>query len=164
MPVQGTLVRFAGVSMVTGTLGKNDPEVGTVIREDDEEYIFVYNGGGSTIPVGQVATVTATTGYTVTVSTTANVDLAVGVCKHTAIPTVNYGWLMTKGFAPMAASAAIAIQPGDMVYPGTNGFFTNIVQTFTTFTSQTVGQSPVVGKCVASAASALTTGAVYVKF
>lgn len=150
--------------MVTATLGKNDPEVGTVTREDDEEYIFVYNGGGSTIPVGQGATVTATTGYTVTVSSVANVDMFVGVCKHTAIPTLNYGWLMTKGFAPMAASAAVAIQPGDLVVAGTNGFFVNAVQTFTTFTSQTVLQAPVFGKCVASAASASTTGALYCKF
>ncbi len=157
-------VRFAGVSMVTATLGANDPEIGTVVREGDEEYIFVYNACAQTLPVGQCATVSATTNYSVTVSTTANTDIAVGVVKHTAIPTLNYGWLLTRGFGPVNASAAVSIVVGDMIFPGTNGFFTNVVQTFSTFTSITTGQSPTVGKCVATAASAISVGGAYFRF
>lgn len=151
-------VLFGSVSMVTGTLGANDPDLGTVVSIDEERYVFVYNAGGSQISVGQCATVSATTNYSVTVTTTANTDMIVGVCKHATLTTATYGWLLQKGFCPITASATVTIAPGDLVLPGSNGFFINTIVSAATSTPQ----SRVVGKCVATAASASTVGAAWI--
>lgn len=150
-------VRFGTVSMVTLTLGVNDPEIGTVCREGDEQYIFVFNSGNSVINPGNCATVSGTTNYSVTVSTVVDTDMIIGVCKHATFATSAFGWLMQRGFTAINASAAIAINPGDKVYPATNGFFTNVV-----VSAATTGYGFPVGKCVASAASASTVGAAYI--
>ncbi len=115
--------RFGSVSMVTATLGTNDPEVGTVTREGDEEYIFVYNAGNSQISTGYCATVSAVTGYSVTVSTTTQIDHVVGVVKHATLTTGTYGWLLTKGFgsAKMAANSGAAA--GQLLTVGGDGVF-----------------------------------------
>ena len=114
-------VRFGSVSMVTATLGVNDPEVGTVVQEGDEEYIFVYNAGNSQISVGQGATVSAVTGYSVTVSSTTMIDEPVGVCKHATLTTGTYGWLMKKGFGPAVAPTSSGLAAGQLLVLGGDG-------------------------------------------
>lgn len=116
-------INFGGISMVTATLGANDPEVGTTRRVGDEDYIFVYNTGSSTIGVGYAATISGVTGYSVTVSTTTSVDFAVGVCKHVAIPTGSYGWLMTKGFAKVVMEADNSAAAGQLLAIAADGEF-----------------------------------------
>ncbi len=149
-------IRFDTVSAVTLTPGTKDPEVGTVTREGDEEYIYVYNNGTSTIAVGQLAVCTAVTGYSVTVSSITHVDVPVGVCKHTAIPTLAYGWLLRKGFGPMKVGSAVAA--GDLLIPGADGNWqTKLVQTAY---SQVIAPNHY-GKCMVSAASAGTGDAYY---
>lgn len=150
-------VAFGSVSMVTATLGPNDPELGTVRWQGNEAYILVYNGSATDIAPGLAATVTGVSGYTVTVSTVTDIDIPVGVCKHATLTSSTYGWLMIRGFAPIQASAAIAISPPNRVICGTNGFFTNVIASVATTSPYGV----VVGKCVASAASASTTGMAY---
>ncbi len=154
-------IQFNSISMVTATLGTKDPQVGDVCRIGAEEYIFVYNGGNSDLPPGKCATVTGVSGYTVTVSSVGaslGNDYIVGVCKHATLTTATYGWLVTRGFVPIQASAAISIATGDMIYPGTNGFFTNVVVSAATSTGFYT-----VGKCQLTAASATSTGAGFVR-
>ena len=125
MALYGDLAVFGGVSQVTATLGVNDPEVGTIFRQGDEEYLFVYNNGNSQISVGQFAVVTAVTGYSVTVSSTTQVDKPVGVCKNATLTTGTYGWLLTRGFGPVKAVANSALAAGDLLLPGGDGLWSN---------------------------------------
>jgi hypothetical protein len=141
-------VRFdSGVSMVTATLGPNDPEVGARTVEGDEEYIFVYNTGGSTINVGNGAVLSAVTGYSVTVSSVTSVDFLVGVCKHSAIATTEYGWLVTKGFTSVEMGGTSGtVAAGGLIELGDDGEFYPV--------SNTTGNGPVVGKAMAAIVSA----------
>lgn len=149
MPVYSqSPIRFGSVSMVTATLGTNDPEVGTVITEGDEEYIFVYNNGTSQISVGRGAVVTAVTGYSVTVSSVTHTDVPVGVCKHATLTTGTYGWLLRKGFGPALAGSALVA--GDLVCLGADGGW--VAKLATTAYSQVV-MPAVYGKCMVSAAA-----------
>lgn len=126
MTMYGDLALFAGgVSMVTATLGVNDPEVGMKYRLGDEEYIFVYNNGTSQISVGRFAVVTAVTGYSVTVSSITQVDKPIGVCKNATITTGTYGFLLTSGFGPCKAVADSGLAAGDLLCPGVDGAWSN---------------------------------------
>jgi hypothetical protein len=116
-------VRFAGVSQVTATRGSNDPEVGTRTCEGDEEYIFVYNAGNSDIPPTYGATVSAVTGYSVTISSITSVDWLIGVCKHTTLTTGTYGWLMTRGFAAVEMEADNSAAAGQILALAADGEF-----------------------------------------
>ncbi len=142
-------VRFGSVSAVTATPGANDPEVGTVVREGDEEYVFVYNNGNSQITVGCGAVVSAVTGYSVTVSSITHTDVPVGVCKHATLTTGTYGWLLRKGFGPALAGSALVA--GDLVCLGADGKW--VAKLATTAYSQVV-MPAVYGKCMVSAAAA----------
>lgn len=141
-------IRFDSVSMVTATLGTHDPEVGTVVREGDEEYIFVYNAGNSQISVGNGAVVSAVTGYSVTVSSITHTDVPVGVCKHATLTTGTYGWLLRKGFGPAVAGSSLVA--GDLVCLGVDGKW--VAKLATTAYSQVV-MPAVYGKCMVSAAT-----------
>jgi hypothetical protein len=149
-------IRFGSVSMVTLTLGANDPEVGTTVREGDEEYIFVYNNGNSQISKGQLAVCTAVTGYSVTVSSITHIDVPIGVCKHATMATSTYGWLLRKGFGPMQAGSAVAA--GDMLTVGADGVWQS--KLLTTAYSQVV-MPAVFGKCMVAAASSAVGDAYY---
>lgn len=123
MSVSDTLVRFGGVSQVTATRGSNDPEVGTIIREGDEEYIYVYNAGNSAINVGEGATVSGVTGYSVTVSSVTMIDAFVGVCKHATLTTGTYGYLLKYGFGPFKTTAGSGAAAGQLLTVGGDGRF-----------------------------------------
>lgn len=140
---------FTSVSMTTATLGANDPEIGTVREEGDEKYIFVYNSGNSQITVGAGAVATATTGYSLTVSSITHVDVPVGVCKHSTIATSAYGWLLQRGFGPALAGSALVA--GDLVCLGADGKW---VPKLTTTAYSQVIMPAVFGKCMVSAAAA----------
>lgn len=115
--------RFGTVSMVTSALGPNDPKVGDRTLDGDEEYLFVYNTGNSQISPGHAATVSAVTGYSVTVSTTTSVDFVVGVCKHATLTTATYGWLVTKGFTPVQMDANNSAAAGQALAIAADGKF-----------------------------------------
>lgn len=150
-------IGFAGVSMVTATLGDNDPEVGTRIQHQDEDYIFVYNTGSSTVGVGRCATVSAVTGYSVTVSTTTGVDFAVGVCKHVAIPTGSYGWLMTRGFSKVVMEADNSAAAGQILAVAADGEFA-LKSNSTGYPTPAVGK---VTEAIASGSSGIAYITVY---
>lgn len=154
MTVHSAQANFAPVSQVTDTLGVNDPEVGTRLRYDDEDYIFVYNAGNSQISKGQAAIVSAVTGYSVTVSSVTSVDFAVGVVKHATLTTGTYGWLLTKGFGKVQAHADVSFAAGALAILADNGFVTN-----KTISTGFVG--PVFAKMMGAAASG-TSGDAYI--
>lgn len=145
-------VAFGSVSMVTATLGTNDPEVGTIRRDGDEEYVFVYNDGGSQISKGFGATVSAVTGYSVTVSTTTAIDVAIGVCVHATLTTGTYGWLLKRGFCNFKATPDSGVSAGARMYLGADGVW---AQPSSSSNISNTGNS-IYGKCVVATASAGT--------
>jgi hypothetical protein len=125
MSVYDSLAHFGTVSMVTATLGPNDPEVGLKRIVGDEEYIFCYNAGNSQATPGDVCTVSAVSGWSITVSTVTAVDLAAGVVKHATLTTATYGWLMTRGFGQVNMDANNSVAAGGLLVCGTDGKFFN---------------------------------------
>jgi hypothetical protein len=113
-------VIFESVSHVTAT---NSVELGTEVTVDGRRYRYVYNAGNSQISVGRGATVSGTSGYSVTVSSTTMLDVFVGACYHATIPTGYYGWLLTKGAGKVAAPASTGLASGDILFPGGDGCF-----------------------------------------
>lgn len=142
----GPVVFGGGKSMVTTSLGANDPEVGTRKTFGDEEYIFVYNtGADAQINPGNGAVVSAVTGYSVTVSSTTSADFLIGVCKNATITTGAYGWLVCKGFTSVEMGADYSAAAGSLLEVADDGTF-DIV-------SNTTGNLGPVGKAMEAIAS-----------
>lgn len=150
----GTVVMY-GKSHVTAALSANHPEVGTIMQDGDEVYQWVYNDGGSTIGVGQGCIVSALTGYSVTVSSTTNLDFAIGIVKHVAIPTLNYGWVLKRGFGPCKAPANSGIAAAAMLTLGADGVISDVQAVATGLTGNRIG------KCMVATASGGTGDAYY---
>ena len=72
--------------------------LGDRVIADGEEYIYCY--AKTTCPVGYAVQVSASTGYSVTLSATALTNLPLGVVKHVDIPTSEYGWVCSRGHVP----------------------------------------------------------------
>jgi hypothetical protein len=140
--------------MVTSSLGPNDPKVGDRTRSGDEDYLFVYNNGNSQISPTYCATVSAVTGYSVTVSTVTSVDFIVGVCKHATLTTGTYGWLVTKGFVQVQMGTNASAAAGDNLTASTDGTFAGVTSGIGFY-----GQR--LGKAMSAAASA-TSGPAFV--
>lgn len=141
-------IRFAGVSMVTASLGTNDPEVGARTTHNGEEYVFVYNVGSSTANIGHACIVSGVSGYSVTVSSVTNADFAVGFVKHSGLATGEYGWLMTRGFMEVEMSPDNSAAVGQMLNLGPDGGLAQV--------SNTTGQASVY---LAKAMEAMASGA-----
>ena len=109
---------FESVSQTTAT---NSVDLGTEVTVDGRKYTYVYNAGNSQISVGYGATVSGTSGYSVTVSSTTNLDALVGVCYHATIATGYYGWLLTRGAGKVKAPASTALVAGDILFAGGDG-------------------------------------------
>lgn len=124
MTYYDSLAHFGTVSMVTASLGPNDPEVGARRRIGDEEYVFVYNTGGAEIKVGDCATFqSGSSGYSVTVSMVTGVGCICGVCKHATITTDTYGWLLTRGFTQINMAATQSVAVNGLLGNAANGKF-----------------------------------------
>lgn len=142
-------------SMVTASLGSNDPSVGDLWQYGDEQYVFVYNVGSSTVNVGHACTVSAVTGYSVTVSTLTSTDFVVGVCKHAAIATGSYGWLVQRGFTSVELGADNSAAAGNLLGIGVDG-------TFALKSSATGYTAPAIGKAMEAIASG-ASGMAYIR-
>lgn len=139
-------VNFAPVSQVTATLGVNDPEVGTIIRAGNAEYVFVYNVGNSQISPGFGATLSGVSGYSVSVSSVAETDTLVGICVNTTLTTATYGWLLRRGFGPGVAAVDSGVSTGAILTTAADG---KVSQK----TISTGFCGPILGKAMTSAAS-----------
>lgn len=135
-----------GKSHVTTTPGPNHPEVGTIMQDGDEQYIWVYNVGSSTVNIGHGCTVSAVTGYSVTVSSITAVDFLVGVCKHANIATGDYGWLLQRGFTSVEMGADNSAAVGVPLCLALDG-------TFAHKSNATDYRTPLVGKAMEAIAS-----------
>lgn len=142
----GAVVMY-GKSHVTATLSANHPEVGAVMRDGDEEYVWVYNAGSSAIAPSYGATVSAVTGYSVTISSTTSVDILVGVCKNASIGVGEYGWLLRYGFCAVEMEADNSAAAGQLLALAADGEFA--------LKSNSTGYpTPAVGKTMEAIASA----------
>jgi len=153
-------VVFAGVSAVTATRGANDPQVGTRATIEGETYVYVYNEGGEQIQPSYAAVLdasSATSGYSVTISSVSGVDMMIGVCKHATITTGAYGWLMEQGFVNVEMEADNSGVTGAILALAANGEFA-AKSNSTGYAGKTVGQMM---ESIASAASGLAYISVY---
>ena len=147
-------VRFGTLSMVTATLGDNDPEVGTTVSDGGLEYVFVYNAGGEQIDPGYGCVPnSASAGFSVTVSAVTSVDFCQGVAYHATLTTDTYGWVVTKGVVPVECADGCAAL--DLIECGANG-------TMAPVSNVTGHLSPVVGKALAAIASG-ASGNAYIR-
>ena len=96
---------------------------GTTVWKGDS-YTYVFNGGNSEIPPGFGVIITATSGYTVTVSSLSGITPCFGVVRHATISTGDYGFVQTNGFCPLEADADTALSAGDNVVLGDDGVHT----------------------------------------
>ena len=147
-------VNFQGVSMITASLGANDPEVGARTIDNGNEYVFVYNVGSSTANIGHACVVSAVSGYSVTVSSVTNTDFAVGVVKHSGLATGDYGWLLTRGFTEVEMSPSNSAAVAQMLVLGPDGGFAQASNSTGVF-------SPSIGKAMEAMASG-ASGTAYV--
>lgn len=139
-------VSFESVSSVTAT---PSVDVGVIRQEGNHKYIYVYNNGGSQISVGRVATLSAVSGYSVTVSSVSG-DVVIGACKHATLTTGTYGWLVVRGFVDNMtnAMASTALAAGDAIQAGVDGGI-----------SKGNAAGPSIGKMLSSTGSAGTGSA-----
>jgi hypothetical protein len=119
---EGPIV-FGGVSGVTATPGSKDPELGARCTYAGNSYIYCYNAGNSEAYPGTAMTLIAgATNYSCTLSTTAGLDVPVGVVRNATMTTGTYAWLLQKGIGTAYTSAAIAA--GTALQPAANGLWT----------------------------------------
>lgn len=137
-------IRFGSLSMVTGTLGPKDPELGTRVIANGLEYVFVYNEADTqAVPgMGLVTNAGATSAYSATISSTTSADFCLGVVRHATLTTTTYGWVVVRGVTPVKAGATSGtITTGKAFEMAANGLFTPV--------SNTTGNlSPAIGKAL----------------
>lgn len=115
---------FFGISATTSSLGPNDPQVGTKITYNGEDYVFAFNKATSTANIGYAVIQTASTNYSFTVSSLTHSGHAFGVVKHTQINPSEYGWLLTRGYVDAVnGMAGTAPAAGDLVELAADGKF-----------------------------------------
>jgi hypothetical protein len=151
-------IQFGTKSLVTTSLGKNDPEVGTLHHDDDGRlYRFVYNDGGASVPVGcGVVPAAGAAGYSVTVSAATSADLVIGICRHATITTAAYGWVVVNGVTSVQMGATSGtVTTGGLIEVGANGYGVPVSNT-------TGNKSPAYGKALNTIASS-GTGDAYVR-
>jgi hypothetical protein len=117
-----TPIVFGGLSGVTATRGTKEPEIGTRVNSGGNEYLYVYNAGTTDIPIGYAVTPLAgTAGYSCTISTTAQIDVPMGVVKNSTLSASCYGWVQTRGHCKIHVAAAVSA--GTPMQLGANGIW-----------------------------------------
>lgn len=126
-----------GISAVTAT---PSVAIGSRRVHQGEEYVYCYNSGGSSAAAGKgVKFITGASGYSVAVtSLTDTFNPFVGVVKHVAIGSAEYGWVMTRGFASVSVVSA-STADYKMLALGAAGSFIEASGTTTLGTAVAVG-------------------------
>lgn len=111
------------VSAVTAT---PSIQLGVDRFENGIKYQYVYNKSSSTAGVGYAvvrigANGSASSGYSVTVSSVSRTADLAGVVVHTQIPAGSYGWVATRGAVLVGADSGATA--GYAVIMGTDGKF-----------------------------------------
>jgi hypothetical protein len=116
-------VSFKGKSYVTADSNAyNRPELGAILRNGDEEYIFCHNVGPDIAP-SYGAIMSAVTGYSLTLTSISGADQLVGIVKHATVPSGGYGWFLRRGFCQVEMSASDSATTGGILFLGVNGTF-----------------------------------------
>ncbi len=90
----------APVSFVTSDSAAIVHELGCKITYKGEDYVLVHNTQANTaLAVGDLCTISALSGYSVTNATISQADMPVCTVKHSAIPSAGYGWGLIRGMA-----------------------------------------------------------------
>lgn len=163
--VHGLPAEMESVSNVTAT---NSVNLGEVRFTKGEEYVYVYNAGPQQISQGQLAVLSANSGFSVTVSSVTGYDYVFGVAKNATITTGAYGWLLTRGFTQIQnAMQSTALVVGDPVFVAGQGGVQNLNVSTTALCGLTglFGIPPlgVVVSACASGASANSLAQAYVR-
>ena len=127
-------IRFGTISFTTGGAaastagvgpGPNDPQLGDFCESGGARWVFVYNDGGASAPVGcAVVLNSAATGYSVTVTSVTSADFAIGVVQNATFMTGTYGWVLVRGIGTvkmMTASGTVAARQN--LELAANGYF-----------------------------------------
>lgn len=120
MSFQGVApILFESVSAVTAS---PSVDVGTIRSYNSERYTYVYNAGNSQISTAKGVTVSAVSGFSVTVSSVSG-DFCMGFVKHATMATATYGWVLTVGCIDSALNgmASTAIAAGDVLQLAADG-------------------------------------------
>jgi hypothetical protein len=144
-------VSFEGVSSVTAT-----PSValGTRRMVNGEEYVYFYSTVASSVTQGMAMTTSGLSGYSLTRSTTAEIDAVMCFVKHADVPANNYAWGLVRGL--VSAQLVSAISAGLPIQVGADG----VVSTYCTAAKSFPAY--ILGKSVASGVSS-TSILCYVK-
>jgi hypothetical protein len=116
---------------VTSVTATPSVEPGFRVNSAGNDYIYVYNTGGTVIAKGHGAVIqSGASGYSVTVSSVTSADFGVGVAV-VSIPAASYGWLQTKGIAVIEAIAGTGgtIDSMQNFELGANGAFAPVSNT-----------------------------------
>jgi hypothetical protein len=122
MAIYGNMSLFEeSVSAVTST---NSVEIGTRRVVGSREYLYVYNKSTSTATTKYGVVYSASSGYSVTISSVGG-EMPAGVVYNADIGPTQYGWIVVQGFAPLQVQTN---GPGpeafsDGVLLGANGAF-----------------------------------------
>lgn len=112
-------VFFKGISNVTAV---PDVEIGTERSVAGEQYVYVYNAGGTAaVGLGLSRPVSAAAGIYSVAVTSLSGDLCMGFVKHVAIPSGEYGWALTKGLVTVAIASSASSQSAGPKTLGANG-------------------------------------------
>lgn len=122
------------------------------------KYIYAFNASNSQLSQGQFAVLaTNVSGYSVTITNVAAVDMGVGMVRNTTFPTAAYGWLMSKGFSGISTDNVSFVTNQALVL-GANGNFqavTTAVGSFVTATIVGKALAPIATQTTCSTAAAL---------
>ena len=95
--------------------------IGTTRYEGENKYLYVFNAGGEQISPGLGVTISAVTGYSVTVSSVTSVNPCIGVVENATLTTDTFGWVVTRGFVSIEMTAQTGIAASEPIILGTNG-------------------------------------------
>lgn len=126
-----------GVSSVTAT---PSVQVGTRRQYKGEEYVYCYNAGGASTGANVgVKFITGASGYSVAATCLTDAfSPFVGVVKHAALGSGEYGWVMTRGFCNVKLVSA-STADYKMIALGEDGYFVEASGTTTMGTATVVG-------------------------
>lgn len=144
-------IAFESVSNVTAT-----PSValGTRRTVDGEDYVYFYNATGSAATAGMAMTLSGLSGYSLTRSTSAEVDAPICFVKHANVAAGSYAWGLVRGV--VQAQFVSTMATGIMITLGADG----AVQTYCTGTQSF---APILVGKVLSSATSTSFGLCYVK-
>jgi hypothetical protein len=144
---------------ISGTTATNSTELGTKVTYGGCDYVYVHNAADTPLHQYHGCILSAVSGYSVTISSVSGRSRLFGVAAHATIPTGNYGWVMTRGFANVAnARTSSALTAGADLYLSDDGKF-NSIDTVLTVTNAT--QIPSIDAHLLFAPSSGGTGTSY---